>query len=166
MEKKNIGFNIVNQSKKHQTSEYGLGSLSLENMSPIIIDVDAGEAVVDVGALHARSAAEKGIKFTTSKEEVPNGKLFWLIWVTVDENEAGPYYAGVTACEMRIDRENRKGYKLLAEHVNRMDKSLKRKIIVDHVDARSKGVLQAFLKAHDPSMWENSVDQLKNDLGS
>ncbi len=164
MEKKNIGFNIVNNAKGHKTSEYGLGSLSLENISPVIIDVEAGEAVVDVGALHARSAAEKGIKFTTDKAEVPNGKLFWVVWVTVDENESGSYYAGVAACEMLIDRENRKGYKLMAEHVNRMDKSLKRKIIVDHIDEKSKIVLHAFLKMHDPSMWENSAEELKSGL--
>ncbi len=56
------------------------------------------------------------------------------------------YYAGVTACEMTVDREIKRGYKSLPEHVNRMDKSIKRHIIVEHMDEQSKVVLQEFLK--------------------
>ena len=117
------------------------GRLSLDNVSPVIIDVDAGEAVIDVGAMHARSVVEKGIKFLKTQEEVPNGKPYWLVWVTIDRKEEGPYYAGVTACYMTVDREIRRGYKSLPEHVNRMDKSLKRHIIVDDMDDEfEKGV--------------------------
>ena len=46
--------------------------------------MEAGEAIVDIGAMHARSAVERGIKFLKSKEEVPNGKAYWLVWVTID----------------------------------------------------------------------------------
>ncbi|WP_236687427.1 YwhD family protein, partial [Geobacillus sp. ZGt-1] len=56
------------------------------------------------------------------------------------------------------------GYKLLPEHVNRLDKSLKRHIIVDHMDAKSKRVLADFLKGHDIGMWNRSSDKLKQDL--
>ncbi len=160
MEKKNIGFNIVNKRKGHQPNEYGLGSLSLENISPVVIDVEAMTAVVDIGALHARSTVEKGIKFTTDKAEVPEGKLFWLVWVTVDEGAKGSFYTGVTACEMLIDAEAKRGYKNLAEHVNRMDKSMKRQIIVEHMDEKSKTVLMEFLQGFDATMWANSDEKL------
>lgn len=143
---------------------FGVGTLSLDNISPVIIDVEAGEAVVDIGALHARSAVEKRIKFLKNKEEVPNGKPYWLVWVTIDRNEEGPYYAGVTACEMTVDQEIRRGYKSLPEHVNRMDKSLKRHIIVEHMDEKSKRVLADFLRSHNEDMWERSSQQLKDDL--
>ncbi len=114
--------------------------------------------------MHARSAVEKGIKFLANKDEVPNGKLYWLVWVTVDRDEKGPYYAGVTACDMTVDRSIRRGYKSLPEHVNRMDKSIKRHIIVEHMDEKSKGILRDFLKNHNAAMWENSEQKLKDDL--
>jgi hypothetical protein len=162
--KKNIGFNIIKNDPTDGHRGFGTGALSLENVSPVIIDVEAGEAVVDVGAMHARSAVEKGIKFLPDREAVPNGKPYWIVWVTIDRNEEGPYYAGVTACEMTVDREIRRGYKLLPEHVNRLDKSIKRHIIVDHMDDKSKKVLAEFLRNHDSGMWERSSEQLRKDL--
>ncbi|PAE19684.1 hypothetical protein CHH80_15665 [Bacillus sp. 7504-2] len=162
--KKKVGFNIIKSDPMDGHKGYGVGTLSLDNISPVIIDVEAGEAVVDIGALHARSAVEKRIKFLKNKEEVPNGKPYWLVWVTIDRNEEGPYYAGVTACEMTVDQEIRRGYKSLPEHVNRMDKSLKRHIIVEHMDEKSKRVLADFLRSHNEDMWERSSQQLKDDL--
>ena len=162
--KKPVVFNIIKNDPTDGHKGFGIGSLSLENVSPVIIDVEAGEAVVDVGAMHARSAVEKGIKFLKEKEEVPNGKPYWLVWVTIDRKLEGPYYAGVTACEMTVDRSIRRGYKSLPEHVNKMDKSMKRHIMVDHMDDKSKKVLADFLINHDESLWNNSTDQLKKDL--
>ncbi|KFZ41947.1 hypothetical protein CS060_03655 [Anoxybacillus flavithermus] len=162
-EKKKPMFNIIKKEPKvHGT--FGTGVLSLSNVSPVIIDVEAGEAFIDMGAMHARSVVEKGIKFTPHRDEVPNGKPYWLVWVTIDHAEEGPYYAGVTACEMTVDREARRGYKSLPEHVNRMDKSLKRHIIVDHMDERSKKVLASFLQQHNRDMWERSSEELKRKL--
>ena len=162
--KKTVGFNIIKNDPTDGHKGFGIGSLSLENVSPVIIDVEAGEAIVDIGAMHARSAVERGIKFLKSKEEVPNGKAYWLVWVTIDRKPEGPYYAGVTACEMTVDRSIRRGYKSLPDHVNKMDKSMKRHIMVDNMDDKSKKVLADFLKNHDQQLWDNSVDQLKKDL--
>ncbi|WP_153127003.1 YwhD family protein [Peribacillus tepidiphilus] len=162
--KKKIEFNIIKNDSTDGHGGFGVGALSLENVSPVIIDVEAGEAVVDVGAMHARSAVEKGIKFLPNKEEVPNGKPYWLVWVAIERRAEGPYYAGVTACEMTVDREIRRGYKSLPEHVNKLDKALKRKIMVDHMDAKSKNVLKEFLVKHDAGMWERSSDELKKQL--
>jgi hypothetical protein len=162
--KKKVEFNIIKNDPLDNHKGFGKGALSLDHVSPVIIDVEEGEAVIDVGAMHARSAVEKGIKFLPNKEEVPNGKPYWLVWVTIDRNESGPYYAGVTACEMTVDRSIKRGYKSLPEHVNRMDKSIKRHIIVEHMDGKSKNVLQEFLKQHNEEMWENAPQQLKNDL--
>ena len=163
-EKKKLGFNIIKSDPTAGHKGYGQGVLSLDNVSPVIIDVDAGEAVIDIGAMHARSVVEKGIKFLKTKEEVPNGKPYWLVWVTIDRKQDGPYYAGVTACEMTVDREIRRGYKSLPEHVNRMDKSLKRHIIVEHMDGKSKKILADFLRSHNEELWNNSSDELKNGL--
>jgi hypothetical protein len=162
--KKPIGFNIIKNDPTEGHGGYGVGALSLDNISPVIIDVEAGTAEVDIGAMHARSVVEKGIKFLPNREEVPNGKPYWLVWVTIDRKAEGPYYAGVTACEMTVDREIRRGYKLLPEHVNRMDKSLKRQIIVGSMDEKSKQILADFLQNHNKEMWEHSSQQLKDDL--
>lgn len=163
-EKKKPTFNIIKNDPTDGHKGFGMGALSLENVSPVIIDVEAGEAFVDVGAMHARSEIEKRIKFLPNKEEVPNGKPYWLVWVTIEQTKQGAYYAGVTACEMTVDKEIRRGYKSLPEHVNRMDKSLKRHIIVEHMDDKSKKVLGEFLKNHNEELWNNSSDELKEHL--
>ncbi|KAA0546156.1 hypothetical protein FZW96_17750 [Bacillus sp. BGMRC 2118] len=163
--KKSIGFNIIKNDPTDGHGGFGAGgALSLENISPVFVDPKEGEAFVDIGAMHARSVVEKGIKFLPNKEDVPNGKLYWLVWVTIERLESGPYYAGVTGCEMTVDREIRRGFKILAEHVNLMDKSLKRKIIVNHMDKKSREVLAEFLQKHDEGMWNRSSTQLKDDL--
>ena len=54
-------------------------------------------------------------------------------WVTTERSESGPYYAGVTACYLLVNKSIRRGYKSMPEHVNMMDKSMKHKIIIDHI---------------------------------
>ncbi|PEY34016.1 hypothetical protein CN354_18505 [Bacillus cereus] len=159
--KKKIGFNIVKNDSTDGHGGFGVGALSLENISPVFVDVVEQNAFVDIGAMHARSTVEKGIKFLTNKDEVPNGKPYWLVWVTIERTAHGAYYAGVTACEMTVDREIRRGYKSLPEHVNKMDKSLKRHIMVDHMDDSSKKVLGTFLKEHNEAIWNESSEELR-----
>lgn len=162
--KKSIGFNIIKDDSTDGHGGYGVGALSLENISPVFVCPSDEEVFVDIGAMHARSVVEKGIKFLPNKEEVPNGKLYWLVWVTIDRKQEGPYYAGMTACEMTIDREIRRGYKSLPEHVNKMDKSLKRRIMVEEMDNKSKALLREFLKSHNEEVWTLSNDELKEAL--
>ncbi|WP_088007646.1 YwhD family protein [Indiicoccus explosivorum] len=162
--KQKMDFTIIKNDPTGGHKGYGIGSLSLENVSPVIIDVAEKTAEVEIGAMHARSATERGIKFTTNREDSAGGKAYWLVWVTIDYTEEGPYFAGVTACEMVVNREKRRGYKILADHVNRMDKSMKRKIMVDNMDASSKEVLREFLKGHSPEMWERSSEELHKEL--
>lgn len=164
---KKVQFNILNNDPTMGHGGFGLGTINLNNISPVIIDVENETAFVDMGALHAKSEVEKRVRFTPNKEEVPEGgRPYWIVWVCVDRTEQGPYYAGVTACEMIVNKEARKGYKNLAEHVNMMDKALKHKIVVQHMDAPSKRVLKTFLQNHNPAMWELSSPQLKEDLSS
>nr|WP_093072033.1 MULTISPECIES: YwhD family protein [Salisediminibacterium] len=164
--KKGQGFNILSSDSTDGHGGYGAGTITLNNMSPVFIDVDEGDAFVDMGALHARSAVEKGIKFKPTKEEAPDGRPFWLVWVNTDHVEGGPAYAGVAACEMTVNRETRRGYKSLPEHVNNMDKALKGKVIVEHMDDRSKDILRDYLANFDPEMWERASDELKSGLAT
>lgn len=162
--KQKMGFTIIKNDPTDGHKGFGIGSLSLENVSPVIIDIEEGKASVEVGAMHARSDVERGIKFTTDRADSEGGKPYWLVWVTIDHKADGPYYAGVTACEMVVNREKRRGYKILADHVNKMDKSMKRQIIVDHMDEASKKVLASFLEELNPELWMRSEEQLRQDL--
>ncbi|MGE7020784.1 YwhD family protein [Solibacillus cecembensis] len=162
--KPKMGFTIIKNDPTDGHKGFGIGSLSLENVSPVIIDVAEGTAMVEIGAMHAKSDVERGIKFTTNHEDSAGGKDYWLVWVTIDHKEDGAYFAGVAACEMVVNREKRRGYKILADHVNKMDKSMKRNILVDHMDARSKGILAEFLQSHNEEMWNRSEQKLREDL--
>ena len=69
-DKKKLALNIVSSKVNHKG--FGAGAIDLSNVSGVIIDGD--EAYLDEGTLHAKSKIEKGIKFSTNKEDVPNGR--------------------------------------------------------------------------------------------
>ncbi|AIQ71898.1 MULTISPECIES: YwhD family protein [Paenibacillus] len=155
--KKQIALNIVNAKSKHKG--FGAGSIDLNNVSPVIIDGDV--AVIDIGAMHAKSKVEKGIKFSMNREDVPNGRQVWVVWVAVDRTLEAQFYGGITACEMWIDTEARRGWKILAEHVNKLDAALKRKIDVAGLGAVEKSALKSLLISHNETWWNASSDELK-----
>ncbi|MFC5529070.1 YwhD family protein [Cohnella yongneupensis] len=156
-EKKKLSLNVVS-NKEHRG--FGAGTIDLSQVSCVIID--AGEAYIDVGAMHAKSKVEKGIKFSPNKEDVPNGRPAWIVWVAVDRNEEGSYYAGATSCEMLIDTEARRGWKLLPDHVNRLDASLKRKFMLDNIGPVEKEALRKLLVEHNAEWWDRSPQALKD----
>lgn len=160
--KKNIALNVISSKTDHRG--FGQGAIDLSNLSSIIIDGD--EAYIDIGAIHAKSKVEKCIKFSVNKEDVPNGRKCWVVWVAVDRNEEGvAYYAGVTACEMLIDTEERKGWKILPDHVNKLDYALKRRYILEGLSEKEQALLKNALIGHSQDMWDRSPDQLKEKLG-
>ncbi|MFD2614551.1 YwhD family protein [Paenibacillus gansuensis] len=158
-EKKQIALNVVS-NKPHRG--FGAGSIDLNNVSCVIID--EGSAYIDDGAMHAKSKVERGIKFSTNKEDVPNGRKCWVVWVAVDRTEEGTRYGGVTACEMLIDAEARRGWKILADHVNKLDYALKRRFILDGLSEEEKASLRKLLMEHNPQWWEASDEALKQGL--
>ncbi|QJD86176.1 YwhD family protein [Cohnella herbarum] len=157
VEKKKLSLNVVS-NKEHKG--FGAGSIDLSQVACVIID--EGVAYIDVGAMHAKSKIEKGIKFSPDKANVPNGRPAWIVWVAVDRNETGSYYAGATSCEMLIDTEARRGWKLLPDHVNRLDASLKRKYMLDNIGPAEKAALSKLLTEHNAEWWDNSPQALKD----
>lgn len=153
-EKKKINFTIMSEQKSHKT-------MDLSSISPVIIDVEKGEAYVDMGALHARSAVERGIRFGTDLSQVPDGKLYYIVWVSVGSNEKGKYVHGAGACKMVIDSVNRKGYKILAEHVNAMDAAMKGRFRLDGLTAKEKKIFMDFLMKEKKDIWDNSPEEFK-----
>ncbi len=159
---KNLSLNVVSAKKDHKG--FGAGMIDLSNLSSVIID--EGVAYIDLGAIHAKSRVEKGIKFTPVKEDTPNGRKCWIVWVAVGRNEAGEaYYAGVTACEMLIDTEARRGWKILPDHVNKLDYALKRRFMIEGLSEDEKRALRQCLIDNNAEMWERSPEQLKELLG-
>ncbi len=157
VEKKKLALNVVS-NKEHRG--FGAGTIDLSQVSCIIID--EGEAYIDVGAMHAKSKIEKGIKFSPDKENVPNGRPAWIVWVAVDRNEEGSYYAGAASCEMLIDTEARRGWKVLPDHVNRLDASIKRKYMLDNIGPVEKEALRKLLVDHNAEWWDHSPQALKD----
>ncbi|WP_334078197.1 YwhD family protein [Paenibacillus sanfengchensis] len=157
--KKIFALNIISNGEKSKHKGFGAGSIDLNSMSPVIID--GSEAYIDIGAMHAKSKVEKGIKFSTNREDVPAGRQVWIVWVAVDRSPEGQFYGGLTACEMWIDSEARRGWKILAEHVNKMDYALKRRIILDGLSAEQKSTLKQLLIDTNQEWYERSSDELK-----
>ena len=112
--------------------------------------------------MHARAEVEKGVKWITDKESVegPEAKEYWLCWVTTERGENGPYYAGVTACYLLVNKSIRRGYKSMPEHVNMMDKSMKHQVIIDQIGEENKKILKDFLISHNETMWNSSNEAL------
>lgn len=163
--KKAMSLNIISSSTKSSKHKgFGAGAINLNNVSPIIID--GGEAKIDIGAMHAKSKVERGIKFTTNREELEGGRQVWVVWVAVDKQPEGGSYAGATACEMWIDEEHKKGWKILADHVNKLDYAIKRRIMLSELGPDDKAALKTLLVSHNEEWWNRSSDELKQALES
>lgn len=158
-EKKQIALNVVS-SKPHRG--FGAGTIDLSAVSCVIID--GGVAYIDDGAMHAKSKIEKGIKFKPEKDNAPNGRQCWIVWVAVERGEEGSNYAGATACEMLVDTEARRGWKILADHVNKLDAAIKRKYKLEELGAEDKAALRKLLVEHNEEWWNNSPEELKQAL--
>ena len=155
------GFNILPSNElAHQKKQFGMGVLDLNALSSVLIDPE-NRVFVDMGALHAKSDVERGIRFSPERDAVPDGKPYWVVWVAMERGPEGPVIAGLTASEMWIDRASRKGWKVLPDHVNAMDKAMKRRFNLYGMPAEKKAALRVFLEETNPQAWENSSDQLK-----
>nr|WP_176746064.1 MULTISPECIES: YwhD family protein [Staphylococcus] len=161
-ENKGFKFNIIKNDPLDGHKGTNIGAISLDNIAPVFIDIASKETFVDIGGMHARAEVEKGVKWITDKESVegPEAKEYWLCWVTTERDENGPYYAGVTACYLLVNKSIRRGYKSMPEHVNMMDKSMKHQVIIDQIGEENKKVLKDFLISHNETMWNNSNEAL------
>ena len=162
--KKKNQFTIIKDDPTDGHGGFGAGVISLKNMSSVIVDPNENKAYLDMNAMHARSDVERRVKWLPDKDAVPNGKLYWIVWVNGDQNENGPYYSGVAGSEIRVDRSIKRAYKSMPEHVKHMEQSLKGQIVVDHMDEKSRKLLRDYLEEFDKEMWENSSDELKKAL--
>ena len=92
-ENKGFKFNIIKNDPLDGHKGTNIGSISLDNIAPVFIDVANKEAFIDIGGMHARAQVEKGVKWINDKSEVEGeeAKEYWLL-VTTERSESGPYY--------------------------------------------------------------------------
>ncbi|WP_421383494.1 YwhD family protein [Bacillus salacetis] len=160
-------FNILRNDPTRGEGGYGVGTISLENITPIIVDPGEQEVFINMGALHARSQVEKKVRFKPVKDELVDPKLYWIVWMALQVGEGGPFYSGAGACEIMVSQEEKRiksGYKSLPEHVNTLDKVLKGRILISHMDSLSKSLLKDFLIDFNEVYWERSPEELKNEF--
>ncbi|GAK12055.1 YwhD family protein [Geomicrobium sp. JCM 19039] len=169
--KQGSGFNILSGDSTDGHGGYGVGALSLDNLTPVILDPIDERVFIDMGAIHARSEIEKKVKLVESLEELNDPKLYWMIWVTTALTKAGePKYSGIGACHYYREEEApagsrfKRAYKSMPEHVNNMDKALKGRIIVDQMDEKSLYMLREYLKGFSEQYWNNSDEKLHEAL--
>ncbi|MEK5379463.1 YwhD family protein [Niallia sp. FSL W8-0635] len=170
---KNAQFNILRNDPTKGDGGYGVGSISLENVTPIIIDRETQEVFIDMGALHGRSKVEQKVFFkNVTKEEVEalDPHKYWVIWIALDRNQNGVHYSGAGACEILVAKQTKEGsrrvfgFKSMPEHVNSLDKAIKRKFALDIMDEESKQSLKKYLVDFNSEYWEKSPEKLKNSL--
>ena len=69
-ENKGFKFNIIKNDPLDGHKGTNIGSISLDNVAPVFIDVENEEAFIDIAGMHARSSVEKGVKWIKDKEKV------------------------------------------------------------------------------------------------
>jgi hypothetical protein len=157
---KKLALNIVSSKVNHKG--FGAGSIDLSNVSAVILDGE--EAYVDNTALHAKSRLEKGIKFSANREDVPDGRRCFVVWIAVDRTEEGAFYGGLASCEMLVDSTARRGFKILAEHVNRMDRAMKRQVLLENLNGAEKVLLKQTLIAFNEEWWNRTPETTRQAL--
>ncbi|MGE7768288.1 YwhD family protein [Peribacillus sp. NPDC096540] len=163
-----VYFNIISGDSTQGDGSYGVGIINLDNVTPIIIDPEENQAFIDMEALHGSSQVEKKVRFKPEKEHAGfNPKRYWIVWVTLQVDNKGPYYSGAAACEILVSREERRikpGYKSMPEQVNNLDKAIRNKVALSHMDEQSRKLFKEFLIEYDAGFWKRSNEDLKQQL--
>ncbi|MFE6170227.1 YwhD family protein [Viridibacillus arvi] len=166
--KKKIQFNILSSDSTNGDGSFGVGTLDLNNITPVIIDVEREDVFIDMEALHGRSRIEKKVRFAPNREHAGQDYFtYWIVWIAMQTSSSGAYYAGCTASEVLVSKEERRiklGYKSLPEQVNMLDKAMKGNVIMNHLDSKSKQLLYHFLKSFNEDYWAQSPQILKEQL--
>ena len=135
-------------------------------LTVLILSPD-GTLTVDPGALHGRSEVESTLhKIIQAREPVPNTTVYWLIWVAVelDGSNTPIRYKGIAASELWIDHATKTGYKILAEHVNRMAEAMRGGVNLKTLDHRARLLIAKQLESLGAAAWGQSPSSLKEQL--
>ena len=145
----------------------GLGEAAAPGilLTALILSPD-GTVVVDPGALHGRSELEQSLQIAPAFDQVTDAQVYRIVWVAVelDGTDAPVRYAGVSVSELWVDPVRKVGYKMLAEHVNRMTDAMRGGSSVHTLGAHERSLVAQQLASLSPALWERTADALKGAL--
>jgi hypothetical protein len=151
-------LNLTGRPSGHGTPD------DFANLSAVLID---GEQIfLDNGAIHGKSQVERGIDFRSARspEDVPDGRVVDVIWVTLKRYESGSGYHGIASAQLFIDANKRIGYKPMGSLVNQMDRAVKGMIELSTLSPEKRQRLAAFLAQFREDLWENTPAEVKEKL--
>ena len=136
-------------------------------VAALIVGPD-GHVTLDPGALHGRSELEQQIAWVQRRELVGEGQSCWMVWVAIELDAANQpvRYAGVSACELWVNPQTRRGYKSVAEFVNCMSEAMRGGVQVSRLAPQMRAAVTQQLMTIGPEVWERSADSLKRALES
>lgn len=145
-------------TSKHQTDD------QMKGLSAIFMDGD--NVFVDNGAIHAKSRIEAGIKFVANRDELPNPRHIYGLWITLKRQENGLGYTGAMPFDLWIDDEAKLGYKKLSEHVNQMDKAVRGQVDVSPLPAEVVAKFGEHLRKIREDLWNNAAESFRSAFSS
>ena len=122
------------------------------------------EAILDNGALHARSHLEQGVRFSEDPAAKGRGERVLSVWVTYPGALAERYHGAVTATAW-IDRAAKTGWKRPIDHVNRMSDAVRGKVDLSELSAAQRASLAELLRDFAPKAWDAAPEDLRRVLG-
>ena len=124
--------------------------------------VDGEQAQVAPGALHARSPVEVGVRWVDSRDQVPRGRCYWVVWIAQGGGrDGGRGIRGAVASPMWIDREAMVGYKHLAGHVNDMSRAMKGVVDLRQLTPVQRRAVRDAIVAKAPQVWEATAPEVR-----
>lgn len=125
-------------------------------LTAVVIDGD--RAFFDAGALHGRSQAQQGIRFSRDKADVPDGQRVAMIFLGVRDTEPETArYEGMIACMLLIDRAAGIGWRDLTQEAMAMRRVLDGTVNLDGLTAGERIALRRALE--EPlggALWGNT----------
>lgn len=136
-------------------------------VTALTISLD-GKVTADPGALHGRSELESQIEWVTQRELVGEGASCWIVWVAVELDAANNpvRLKGASACELWVNPQARRGYKSVAESVNRMSEAMRGGVNVSRLSPQARASVKQQLIAIGRELWERSAASLRQALES
>ena len=131
---------------------------ALSTLSAVVVDGD--DVRIDNGAIHGKAYVEKGIRFLTDPDDVPNPRRVAVVWATLHKTVLGTGINGLGASVFHVDPEAGVGYKNLADQVNKMDAAVKGRVMLAELTQKEHRLLGAFLMAQRAELWENAREEV------
>lgn len=122
---------------------------------------DGDEPVLDNGALHGRSRAERGVRFGEDEAAAGRGRRIQVVWVATPASGADAPFMGAVTSEYWVDAEAGTGYKKLSAHTNGICAAAGGKVDVAPLSAPRRKALASALERLSPEGWRHAAPLFK-----